>query len=346
MNRQQELLSEAVRQYEHLYNPSLDGYKDTQMCSNSWDEIASNMGMPVGVCVNKWKSIRDKYVREKKAMQSRSGDAGGKGVSPWFISLSWLGVHIKHRATCSNYDKPSTASNASSPSTSSPANFQPSISSQAASLQPSISSQAASLQPSISSQAASLQPSISSQAASLQPSISSQAASLQPSISSQAASLQPSISSQAASLQPSISSQAASLQPSTSSSSEASLEPSSPEAFFEATALPRPNLPAFSPSTPSASMMSPSPPSHTGRKRKRRGQLDDFMSERVADLEERRQTVLSLESMVAPDEYARFGQVVGDLARTALQESRHPLMMRILQCLISAQGVENLRECP
>jgi hypothetical protein len=105
MNRQQELLSEAVRQYEHLYNPSLVGYKDTQKCSNSWDEIASNMGMPVGVCVNKWKSIRDKYVREKKAMQSRSGDAGGKGVSPWFISLSWLGVHIKHRATCSNYDK-------------------------------------------------------------------------------------------------------------------------------------------------------------------------------------------------------------------------------------------------
>ena len=105
MNRQQELLSEAVRQYEHLYNPSLVGYKDTQKCSNSWDEIASNMGMPVGVCVNKWKIIRDKYVREKKAMQSRSGDAGGKGVSPWFISLSWLGVHIKHRATCSNYDK-------------------------------------------------------------------------------------------------------------------------------------------------------------------------------------------------------------------------------------------------
>ncbi|CAL8239895.1 unnamed protein product [Gadus morhua 'NCC'] len=94
MNRQQELLSEAVRQYEHLYNPSLVGYKDTQKCSNSWDEIASNMGMPVGVCVNKWKSIRDKYVREKKAMQSRSGDAGGKGgFSLVYIAVVVGGAH-------------------------------------------------------------------------------------------------------------------------------------------------------------------------------------------------------------------------------------------------------------
>ena len=106
MNAIQELLSEEVRRYEHLYNPSMAGYKDAQMASNSWREISSNVGLAVDLCLKMWRKLRDKYVREKKAMQGRSGDPGRKiSPSPFFLSLSWLGVHIKHRATSSNYDE-------------------------------------------------------------------------------------------------------------------------------------------------------------------------------------------------------------------------------------------------
>ncbi|TNN49538.1 hypothetical protein EYF80_040269 [Liparis tanakae] len=68
MNAIAELLSEEVRRYEHLYNPSMAGYKDAQMASNSWREISSNVVLAVDLCLKMWRKLRDKYVREKKAI--------------------------------------------------------------------------------------------------------------------------------------------------------------------------------------------------------------------------------------------------------------------------------------
>ncbi|TNN52486.1 hypothetical protein EYF80_037313 [Liparis tanakae] len=68
MNAIEELLSEEVRRYEHLYNPSMAGYKDAQMASNSWREISSNVVLAVDLCLKMWRKLRDKYVREKKAI--------------------------------------------------------------------------------------------------------------------------------------------------------------------------------------------------------------------------------------------------------------------------------------
>ena len=82
MDNREELLSGEVRKYEHLYNPSMSEYKDTEMASNSWKEISANVGLPVEECTKLWRRIRDKYVR-----------------------MSWLGQHIKHRVTTSNYEK-------------------------------------------------------------------------------------------------------------------------------------------------------------------------------------------------------------------------------------------------
>ncbi|TNN46034.1 hypothetical protein EYF80_043767 [Liparis tanakae] len=62
MNAIAELLSEEVRRYEHLYNPSMAGYKDAQMASNSWREISSNVVLAVDLCLKMWRKLRDKYV--------------------------------------------------------------------------------------------------------------------------------------------------------------------------------------------------------------------------------------------------------------------------------------------
>src|SRR4029434_5101843 len=99
MNAIQELLGEEVRRYEHLYNPSMAGYKDAQMASNSWREISSNVGLAVDLCLKMWRKLRDKYVREKKAMQGRSGDPGRKiSPSPFFF-ITFL-VGCAHKAPC------------------------------------------------------------------------------------------------------------------------------------------------------------------------------------------------------------------------------------------------------
>ncbi|CAB1440701.1 unnamed protein product [Pleuronectes platessa] len=119
MDNREELLSEEVRKYEHLYNPSMSEYKDTEMASNPWKEILANVGLPVEECTKLWRRIRDKYVRQRKMMRCSSGDAADKKVPAMYLYLSWLGQHIKHRVTTSNYDKPTTTDKEPSPSTSS-----------------------------------------------------------------------------------------------------------------------------------------------------------------------------------------------------------------------------------
>ena len=76
---------------------SLKYYKDTQM--------SANVGLEVPDCVKKWRRIRNKFVRQKKAIKGSSGDAGGQKVPAFDLFLSWLTPHIKHRETVSNYDE-------------------------------------------------------------------------------------------------------------------------------------------------------------------------------------------------------------------------------------------------
>ncbi|KAG5847357.1 hypothetical protein ANANG_G00125190 [Anguilla anguilla] len=70
-------------------------------------------------CIKKWKNLRDKYVRLRKALARRSGDPGGEKVSAFYLFLAWLAPHIKHRDTESNNDDNITCYKAGSDSTSS-----------------------------------------------------------------------------------------------------------------------------------------------------------------------------------------------------------------------------------
>ena len=89
MEEIEELLAEEVRKYEHLYNPSLKEYKDTQMAINSWREISLNVGLRVEDCSKMWRKLRDKFVRAKKSMKME----GGRKSLPFTISYRGWG-HI------------------------------------------------------------------------------------------------------------------------------------------------------------------------------------------------------------------------------------------------------------
>ncbi|XP_057188519.1 probable serine/threonine-protein kinase samkC [Triplophysa rosa] len=92
------------------------------MAANSWREIPSKVGLEVAECVKRWKNTRDKYVRLRKKLAPRSGDPGGKKVPAFYIFLSWLAPHIKHRVTESNFDEgcsDASSTNSSSSSSSS-----------------------------------------------------------------------------------------------------------------------------------------------------------------------------------------------------------------------------------
>lgn len=104
MDQADERIIEEVRKYDHLYNSSSRHYKDCQMANNSWREISHNTGLEVAECMKKWKNLRDKYVRLRKKMSTRSGDPGGQKVPAFYHFMSWLAPHVKHRETDSNYE--------------------------------------------------------------------------------------------------------------------------------------------------------------------------------------------------------------------------------------------------
>ncbi|XP_041930066.1 transcription factor Adf-1-like isoform X2 [Alosa sapidissima] len=90
-----EKLCEEVRRYPHLYNPSLKQYKDLQACNKSWWEISQTLGREEILCRNKWKYLRDRFVKAKKKLRGRSSDDGN--VPRMFSLLSWLSDYVNHR---------------------------------------------------------------------------------------------------------------------------------------------------------------------------------------------------------------------------------------------------------
>ncbi|XP_062249660.1 uncharacterized protein LOC133958731 [Platichthys flesus] len=123
-NNIEERLVEEFRRYEHLYNQSTSTYKDAQMTANSRSEISAAFGLDVQECIQRWRRIRDRFVRVKNTTEGSSDDAEGQKYPAFFISRSWLLPHIKHSETTSNYDnkqpEPSCPESSVSESESSP----------------------------------------------------------------------------------------------------------------------------------------------------------------------------------------------------------------------------------
>lgn len=97
MENIEERLTEEVRKHVHLYDALSPHYKDTQMAGDSWRDISAVVGLDVLECARRWKVLRDKYVRHHKKMEARGGKAGGKIVPAFYLFLSWLAPHVKHR---------------------------------------------------------------------------------------------------------------------------------------------------------------------------------------------------------------------------------------------------------
>ncbi|KAG5283994.1 hypothetical protein AALO_G00021780 [Alosa alosa] len=70
---------------------------------NSWREIAQTLGKDEQACRQRWKVLRDKFVKAKKKAKGRSGGAGDRvSRAPVLAQLGWLSSCVKHRHTESN----------------------------------------------------------------------------------------------------------------------------------------------------------------------------------------------------------------------------------------------------
>ena len=103
----EERLCELVRNYCHIFDVSSPGHRDKHLVQNSWEEIGRELNVPWTVAKEKWRQVRDRFVRaHNKSASKRSGDAAdGSQDHPILRRLGWLKPFINHRATATNYPK-------------------------------------------------------------------------------------------------------------------------------------------------------------------------------------------------------------------------------------------------
>ena len=62
----EETLIEAVRQQTAIWQVTSRSYRDIRVKENAWKEVARELDISVELAMKKWKSLRDRFVRELK----------------------------------------------------------------------------------------------------------------------------------------------------------------------------------------------------------------------------------------------------------------------------------------
>ncbi|CAH0562968.1 unnamed protein product [Brassicogethes aeneus] len=67
-----------IQSFPHLWNLRNKDFKNAEMKEQSWLQLAATMECTVAECQKQWKSLRDRYSKEKRALPSGSGSGGSK----------------------------------------------------------------------------------------------------------------------------------------------------------------------------------------------------------------------------------------------------------------------------
>ncbi|XP_038059147.1 transcription factor Adf-1-like [Patiria miniata] len=102
-----EKLFELVRKNPPLYDASDSRHKDAVLIANIWDKIADSMGVDGTdgqAWRKKWRNQRDQFVRGKREMKTKSGQAAKTAVKWKYMDvLSFLVPYVMEAPTESNY---------------------------------------------------------------------------------------------------------------------------------------------------------------------------------------------------------------------------------------------------
>ncbi|XP_051981468.1 uncharacterized protein LOC127642995 [Xyrauchen texanus] len=93
-----EKLIQTVYAYPVLYNVSFHDYRSSERRAKAWRDVAASVGLPVVECKRRWKTIRDRYIRERRLCKLKK-EEGGRRLHHWphRETLSFLDAHIRKR---------------------------------------------------------------------------------------------------------------------------------------------------------------------------------------------------------------------------------------------------------
>ncbi|XP_051552380.1 uncharacterized protein LOC127440041 [Myxocyprinus asiaticus] len=93
-----EKLIQIVYTYPVLYNVSCHNYRSSEKRAKAWRDVAASVGLSVVECKRRWRSIRDRYIRERRLCKLKR-EEGGRRLHHWphRETLSFLDAHIRKR---------------------------------------------------------------------------------------------------------------------------------------------------------------------------------------------------------------------------------------------------------
>ncbi|XP_030753419.1 uncharacterized protein LOC115880351 [Sitophilus oryzae] len=93
------LLVELVKQYPQIWDRNSPFFRDKELKEKAWTEVAVKTNASVDLCKDAFKSLREKYLREREKAQNQ-----GDYYKPWelFDDLRFLDPHILTRASVWN----------------------------------------------------------------------------------------------------------------------------------------------------------------------------------------------------------------------------------------------------
>ncbi|XP_066257286.1 transcription factor Adf-1-like [Euwallacea similis] len=89
------LLVETIKQYEFVFNTAHKDYKNAKKKALAWEEIALILNCPVEDCQRTWKSLRDRFIKEKN--KGKFGPEAPESNWQYFNAMLFYGKYSKPR---------------------------------------------------------------------------------------------------------------------------------------------------------------------------------------------------------------------------------------------------------
>ena len=100
----EDALIAEVKRYPVLWDRNKRDYGHFEKCAVVWAVIAKTLGRDTAECLDRWKNLRDSYVRRLKAVRR----VASHGLTPrkprwrFFELMQFLDIHVEHRCPVVN----------------------------------------------------------------------------------------------------------------------------------------------------------------------------------------------------------------------------------------------------
>nr|CAB3265650.1 transcription factor Adf-1-like [Phallusia mammillata] len=101
-----DILIQMVQDSPCIYNTHISHYKDQNQREKAWKKIAEHTGQKVETCMKRWKSLRDRFAKEKRRIENaEKNGAAVADLRVWehYEALKFLQAHLRHKVTVGTF---------------------------------------------------------------------------------------------------------------------------------------------------------------------------------------------------------------------------------------------------